>query len=112
MTEPKTTPWNVQDSLTTPADCAAFIDAVVQEAGDDAAFIAQALGEVARSRGMAQTARASGLTREGLYKSLSVGGNPSFATVVKVLHAMGLRLTVQPVTAKVTVDAGFSITAA
>ena len=90
-----TKPWNVQDHLTTPEDCAAFIEAVIEEAGDDAAFIAQALGEVARSRGMAQTARDTGLTREGLYKALSADGNPSLATVLKVLHAFGLRLHVQ-----------------
>ncbi len=91
----KTTRWDVQDGLQTPEDCAAFIEAAIEEAGDDAAFIAKALGEVARSRGMAQTARDAGLSREGLYKALSADGNPSFATVLKVLSALGLRLHVE-----------------
>ena len=90
----ETTRWDVQDGLQTPEDCAAFIEAAIEEAGDDAAFIAKALGEVARSRGMAQTARDAGLSREGLYKALSADGNPSFATVLKVLAALGLRMRV------------------
>ena len=90
----ETTRWDVQDGLQTPEDCAAFIEAAIEEAGDDAAFIAKALGEVARSRGMAQTARDAGLSREGLYKALSANGNPSFATVLKVLAALGLRMHV------------------
>ncbi len=93
----ETTRWDVQDGLQTPEDCAAFIEAAIEEAGDDAAFIAKALGEVARSRGMAQTARAAGLSREGLYKALSADGNPSFATVLKVLAALGLRMHVEQV---------------
>ena len=93
----KTTRWDVQDGLQTPEDCAAFIEAAIEEAGDDAAFIAKALGEVARSRGMAQTARDAGLSREGLYKALSADGNPSFATVLKVLAALGLRMHVEQV---------------
>ena len=91
----KTTRWDVQDSLLTPEDCALYIQAAIDEAGDDAAFIAKALGDVARSRGMSQTARDVGITREGLYKALSVDGNPSFATVLKVLGTLGLRLHVE-----------------
>ena len=92
----QTTRWDVQDGLQTPEDCAAFIEAAIDEANGDTAFIAIALGEVARSRGMAQTARDAGLTREGLYKALAVDGNPSFATVLKVLAALGLRIHVGP----------------
>ena len=92
----KTTHWNVQDGLQTPEDCAAFIEAAIDEADGDTVFIAIALGEVARSRGMAQTARDAGLTREGLYKALAADGNPSFATVVKVLAALDLRIHVGP----------------
>jgi probable addiction module antidote protein len=91
----ETTKWNVQDSLETPEDCALFVQAAIEEAGDDPAFIATVLGEVARSRGMAQTARAAGISREGLYKALSADGNPSFATVIKVLGALGLRMHVE-----------------
>lgn len=92
----KTTPWDVQDHLLTAEDCALYLEAALEEAGDDPAFIAKALGDVARARGMAQTARDAGLSREGLYKALSTDGNPSFATVLKVLGALGLRLHVTP----------------
>ena len=92
----QTTRWDVQDGLQTPEDCAAFIEAAIDEADGDTVFIAIALGEVARSRGMAQTARDAGLTLEGLYKALAADGNPSFATVVKVLAALGLRIHVGP----------------
>jgi probable addiction module antidote protein len=92
----ETTRWDVQDALRSPEDCAAFIEAAIDEAADDPAFIALVLGEVARSRGMAQTARDAGMTREGLYKALSPQGNPSFATVLKVLGAMGLRMRIAP----------------
>jgi probable addiction module antidote protein len=91
-----TTRWDVQDALQSPEDCAAFIEAAIEEAADDPAFITLVLGEVARSRGMARTARDAGLTREGLYKALTPQGNPSFATVLKVLSAMGLRMRVAP----------------
>ena len=92
----KTEPWCIQDHLHTPEDFALYLDAVLSEAGDDPAFIAKALGDVARARGMAQTARDAGVTREGLYKALSEDGNPSFGTVLKVLAALGLRLHVEP----------------
>ena len=63
-----------------------------EEAPDDATYIAAALGDVARARGMTDLAKRTGLTRMGLYKALSKDGNPSFDTVLKVLHALGLRL--------------------
>jgi probable addiction module antidote protein len=89
--------WNVQDHLQTPEDCALYIQAALEEGGDDAAFIAKALGDVARSRGMAAVARDAGLTREGLYKALGESGNPSFGTVLKVVRALGLKVSVEPV---------------
>ena len=92
-----TTPWDVQEFLRTPEDCALTIQAAIDEAGDDAAFIAKALGDVARARGMTQTVREAGITREGLYKALSDDGNPSFATVLKVLATLGLRVHVEAV---------------
>jgi len=91
----ETTPWNVQDHLQTPEECALYLEAVLAEAGDDPTFIAKAIGDVARARGMSQTSRDTGITREGLYKALSEEGNPSFATVLKVLSALGLRLHVE-----------------
>ena len=84
----------MQDSLQTPEDCALYIQAALEEAGDDPAYMAAVLGDVARSRGMAQTARAAGLTREGLYKAVGPDGNPSYATMVKILRALGLRFSV------------------
>ena len=92
----ETTRWDVQEALRSPEDCAAFIEAAIEEAADDPAFIALVLGEVAKARGMAQTARDVGMSREGLYKALSPQGNPSFATVLKVLAALGLRMHVSP----------------
>lgn len=92
----QTTRWDVQDALRSPEDCAAFIEAAIEEAPDDPGFIALVLGEVAKARGMAQTASDTGMTREGLYKALTPSGNPSFATVLKVLSALGLRLHVTP----------------
>jgi probable addiction module antidote protein len=65
----------------------------MDEAGDDPAFIAAALGDIARARGMARLARETGLTREGLYKSLAADGNPSLGTILKVMRALGLKLT-------------------
>jgi len=95
----ETTKWDVQDSLQTPEDCALYIKAALEEAGDDPAFMAAVLGDVARSRGMAQTARDAGITREGLYKAVAPDGNPSYATMVKVLRALGLRFTVEAIEA-------------
>ena len=68
-----------------------------KEAGDDAAFVAKALGTIARARGMTQLARSTGLGRESLYKALSGEGNPSFSTILKVAHALGLKLGAQSV---------------
>lgn len=78
--------------LESEADAEAYLAAVVEEAGDDPAVILRALGHIARARNLAQLARDAGLTREGVYKALGPSGNPSFATVVKVAGAMGLRV--------------------
>jgi len=80
------------DYLRTEADIAAYLRACLEEAGDDPRFIVQALGTVARAKGMTDLARKTGLTREGLYKALSQDGNPSFGTVFRVIQALGLRL--------------------
>lgn len=90
----KTTPWDSADYLKTEADRTAYLQACLEEAPDDPAFIAHALGVVARARNMSQLARDTGLTREGLYKALSDEGNPSFGTVLKVVNALGYRLSV------------------
>jgi probable addiction module antidote protein len=88
----KTMPYDVAEQLRTPAEMAAYLDAWLSEAPDDAAGIARALGDIARAKGMTQVARDSGLSRESLYKALSKDGNPSLATVLKVARALGLRL--------------------
>lgn len=88
----KTVPYDVAEQLRTPEEMAAYLDAWFEEAPEDAAGIARALGDIARARGMAQVARDAGLSRESLYKALSENGNPSFATILKVARALGVRL--------------------
>ena len=80
----KTTRWDSADYLETDEDIQNYIEACVEEAGDDPAFIVHALGVVARAKNMSQLARDTGLTREGLYKALSEEGNPTFSTIAKV----------------------------
>ena len=90
------TPYDVAEYLRTPEDMAAYLDAWLEEAPDDAAGIARALGDIARAKGMTQVAKDAGLSRESLYRALSGDGNPSFATVLKVARALGVRLHAQP----------------
>ena len=87
--------YDTADYLKSEDDVLAYLEAAMEEAGDDPAFIAVALGNVARARGMMQLARETGLTREGLYKALSADGNPSLGTVLKVMSALGVKLTPQ-----------------
>jgi len=88
----KTIPYDVADQLRTPEEMAAYLDAWLADAPDDAAGIARALGDIARAKGMSQVARDAGLSRESLYKALGANGNPSFATILKVARALGVRL--------------------
>ena len=94
-TKTKTVRYDVAEQLRTPEEMAAYLDAWLAEAPDDAAGIARALGDIARAKGMSQVARETGLSRESLYKALSENGNPSFATVLKIAKALGLRLHAQ-----------------
>jgi probable addiction module antidote protein len=87
--------YDTADYLKSAEDARAYLEACMEEAGDDPIFIAVALGNVARAHGMVQLAKETGLTREGLYKALSADGNPSLGTVLKVLKALGLKLTPQ-----------------
>ena len=91
----KTTRWDSAEHLKTDEDIKLYIEACIEEAGDDPDFIVHALGVVARARNMSQLARDTGLTREGLYKALSPEGNPTFSTVAKIAKALGFQLTVQ-----------------
>lgn len=84
--------WDVVEHLKTEEDMALYLEAAMEEAGDDANFIVKVLGDIARARGMTQLARDTGLGRESLYKALSGEGNPSFATILKVTRALGLQL--------------------
>ncbi len=90
-------PYDSADYLKTEEDITAYLEACLEEAGDDTAFIAQALGAIARANGMTQLARDTGLARESLYKALSTDGNPEFATIWKVIRALGIRLHARPV---------------
>jgi probable addiction module antidote protein len=88
----KTRRWDAADSLRTKDDIAAYLDAVLEDG--DPELLKAALGDIARSKGMTELARAAGLGRANLYKALSSSGNPEFATVARVLRALGLRLKV------------------
>lgn len=90
----QTFPYDVAAHLRTRDEMAAYLEACLDEADVDAALIAKALGDVARARGMTEVAREAGLSRESLYKAMSGRRNPDFATVLKVLAALGLRLHV------------------
>ena len=83
--------YDPADFLKTDEDMVAYLEACMEEAGDDPAFIADALGIIARARGMTQLAEETGLTREGLYKALNKDANPSFGTILKVMRALGLK---------------------
>ena len=92
----KTSAYDVAEHLRIPEEMAAYLDAWLEEAPDDVSGIARALGDIARAKGMSQVAKEAGLSRESLYRALSEGGNPSFATVLKVARALGVRLHAQP----------------
>lgn len=90
----KTRVWDAAEHLETEEDMAAYLEAALAEG--DAALISAALGDIARAKGMAQIAGVTGLGRESLYKALAPDGNPEFATVLKVVRALGLRLHAAP----------------
>ncbi len=91
----RTTSYDVAEHLRTPEEMAAYLDAWLEEAPDDPSGIARALGDIARAKGMSQVAKDAGLSRESLYRALSAEGNPSFATVLKVAKALGVRFHAQ-----------------
>jgi probable addiction module antidote protein len=92
MRKTTTTYYDVAEHLRTPDEMAAYLEACLEEAGGDAAFIAKALGDIARAKGMAQVARDAGLSRESLYKALSGERSPGFDTILKVIAALGSKL--------------------
>ena len=97
-------PFDAADYLRDDEDIAEYLSAAAEE--NDPATMAQALGVVARARSMTQLAKDTGITREGLYKALSPGGNPSFATVAKVAGALGFSLAFNAKPTKAAKEAG------
>ena len=94
MAKVKTRPWDAAETLRTKEDMADYLEAALEDG--DPALIATVLGNIARAKGMTQLARDTGLGRESLYKALSPTGNPEFATMLKVIRALGLKLHAQP----------------
>ena len=92
MNKTKTTKYDVAEHLRTTEEMAAYLEACLEDANGDAAFIAKALGDIARAKGMTQVARDAGLSRESLYKALSGERSPGFDTIIKVIGALGLKL--------------------
>ncbi len=102
MTKIQTRPWDAAEHLESEDDIAAYLEAALEDG--DPTLITAALGDIARAKGMTEIARDAGLGRESLYKALSADGNPEFATILKVVRALGLRLHASP--AAGTISAG------
>ena len=90
----ETTKWDTAEFLDSPEMIASYIEAVMEDA--DPALITLALGNIARSKGMTEIAKKTGVTREGLYKALSAEGDPRLTTFLGVIKSLGLRLSVKP----------------
>lgn len=88
--------YDVADHLRTPEEMAAYLEACIAESDGDASFIAKALGDIARAKGMSEIARKTGLGRESLYKALSADSNPRLDTILRVAKALGLEISVRP----------------
>ena len=97
MKKTVTSRYDVAEHLRTPEEMAAYLEACMEEAEGDATFIAKALGDIARARGMSQVARDAGMSRESLYKALSGERSPGFDTILKVMGALGLKLHAEAV---------------
>jgi len=93
MAKIRTRVWDPAEHLRSKADIVAYLEAALEDG--DPAVAAAALGDIARAKGMADIARKSGMGRESLYKALSREGNPEFATILKVVRALGLKLSVE-----------------
>jgi len=99
MKKTATSRYEVSEHLRTPEEMAAYLEACLEEADGDAAFITKALGDIAKAKGMSQIAKDTGLSRESLYRALSGERNPSFDTILKVLGALGIKLHAEAVPA-------------
>lgn len=100
MAKTVTTRYDVAEHLRSPEDMAAYLEACLEDARGDAAFIAKALGDIARAKGMSRVARDAGLSRESLYKALSGERSPGFDTILKVMKALGLKLSAEAISRK------------
>ncbi len=96
MTKEKLTKWDSAELLKTETDISNYLEACFEDG--DPQLITHALGVIAKARGMTQLAKDTGISREGLYKALTDNGNPEFSTVLKVFKALGLRLSLRPIT--------------
>lgn len=96
MKKTKTSRYDVAEHLRTPEEMAAYLEACIEESNGDASFIAKALGDIAKAKGMSVVARDAGLSRESLYKALSGDRTPGLDTILKVVHALGLKLHAAP----------------
>jgi len=92
MAKTRTSRYDVAEHLRTPEEMAAYLEACLEDAEGDAAFVAKALGDIARAKGMTAVARDAGLSRESLYKALSGERTPNFETILKVVGALGIKL--------------------
>lgn len=90
----KTKPWDASEHLDSEEMIFAYMNAALEDG--DPSLVAAALGDIARARSMTHVAKEAGMSRESLYKALSTGGNPEFATIMKVMKAMGLRMSIAP----------------
>jgi len=97
MSTVKTTRYDVAEHLRTPEEMAAYLEASLEESDGDATFVAKALGDIARAKGMTQIARDTGLSRESLYKTLSGDRNPGFDSILKIVRALGIELHATPI---------------
>ena len=97
MAKTKTTRYDVAEHLRTPEEMAAYLEACLEESQGDAAFVAKAIGDIARAKGMTQVAHDAGLSRESLYKALSGERTPNLDTVLKVIRALGIELHAAPI---------------
>jgi len=93
MGKVKTTVWDMADHINTKEDVIGILEAALEE--NDMEFLFSVIGDIARSKGMAQMAKELNLARESLYRSLSQDGNPSFSTVAKVLDNLGFQLSIK-----------------
>jgi probable addiction module antidote protein len=96
MSKTKTLRYDVAEHLRTPEEMAAYLEACIEESDGDASFVAKALGDIARAKGMSSIARETGLSRESLYKALSGDRMPGFDTILKVVRALGIELHAAP----------------